>query len=345
VAHGSTAASTSLLQYEIDVPLHQLARKLGWDHAAASYLRSARAVAQIGELVRKLRLDCGFEPKSSLFLASRATHVAGLRAEFAARQKAGLSVKWRSRAQLAQTTDWPHHAGILSDCGAQIDAYRLTYGLLAAAARRGARIYDRTEVSQTLRRPRSVELVLANRRRIRARSVVLASGYEADALLPSALTALHSTYAIVSEPVDSFPGWPHERCLIWETADPYTYLRTTADGRILVGGADEKFRDPARRDRLLETKARLLERRFHRWFPRIKFQRSCAWAGTFASTLDGLPFIGPHPRIPHTFFALGYGGNGVTYSLIAARLIRDLILGRRSPDAALFGFGRPGVIL
>jgi len=344
VAHGSTAGSTSLLQYEIDVPLHELALKLGPERAVRSYLCSQAAVGEIGALVRRLKLECGYQAKSSLFLASSPRHVDGLAQEFAARRAAGIAVTWQSRNDVARGTHLPHRAGILSRCGAQIDAYRFTYGLLAAAARRGARIFDRTAVTRTVPSARGVTLELAGGRTIRARQVVLASGYEAEAILPTAVTELHSTFAVVSEPVTDFSGWPHDRCLIWETADPYTYVRTTEDGRVLIGGADEPFRDPAHRDRLVERKARLLERRFGQWFPRIRFDRSTAWAGTFAKTEDGLPFIGPHPRVPRTYFALGYGGNGITYSLIAARLMRDQILGRTHPDAELFGFKRLGKI-
>jgi glycine/D-amino acid oxidase-like deaminating enzyme len=65
-----------------------------------------------------------------------------------------------------------------------------------------------------------------------------------------------------------------------------------------------------------------------------------AWAGTFGTTKDGLPYLGVHPRFPHTFFALGYGGNGITFSLMAAEILRDAFLGRKNHDARLFRFGR-----
>jgi glycine/D-amino acid oxidase-like deaminating enzyme len=32
-----------------------------------------------------------------------------------------------------------------------------------------------------------------------------------------------------------------DEVLIWNTADPYLYVRTTADNRVLVGGRDEDF--------------------------------------------------------------------------------------------------------
>ena len=47
-----------------------------------------------------------------------------------------------------------------------------------------------------------------------------------------------------------------------------------------------------------------------------------------------------HPRFPHAYFALGYGGNGITFSLIAAEIIRDNFLGKKNRDAHIFRFGR-----
>ena len=236
----------------------------------------------------------------------------------------------------------PHPAAILSRDGAQLDSYRFTHGLLAAARRAGVRIYDRTPVTRTRFRARGVELRTAGGARVRARHLVAATGYEADSFLPKGITSLHSTYALVSEPVPALHGWPADRCLIWETADPYVYLRTTSDSRVIIGGYDEDFRDPVARDRLLGAKAGALQRRFRQLFPRIPLEVAYAWAGTFARTDDGLPFIGRHPAVPHTWFALGYGGNGITYSLLAAELIRDRVLGRPNRDEELFGFGRAG---
>jgi glycine/D-amino acid oxidase-like deaminating enzyme len=43
---------------------------------------------------------------------------------------------------------------------------------------------------------------------------------------------------------------------------------------------------------------------------------------------------------PRSRFALGYGGSGITYSLLAAELIRDDFLGHPKPDQNLFAFGR-----
>jgi glycine/D-amino acid oxidase-like deaminating enzyme len=55
---------------------------------------------------------------------------------------------------------------------------------------------------------------------------------------------------------------------------------------------------------------------------------------------DGLASIGPSPEWAHAYFALGYGGYGITMSMIAAELIPDHYLGQHHPDAELFRFAR-----
>ncbi len=67
-----------------------------------------------------------------------------------------------------------------------------------------------------------------------------------------------------------------------------------------------------------------------------------AWAGTFAQTRDGLPYIGQLSAYPCCYFALGYGGNGITFSLIAAQIIRDEILKLHNSASRLFSFERAG---
>src|SRR4051812_29477379 len=132
VAHGSTAGSTSLLQYELDVPLHKLEQRLGSTRARRAYHDCLGAVHRLGRLAKKLRLDCGFEFKGSLLLAQRPAHVGMLRREFEARRDAGFDVDWWPRRDIARRSSLPSIAAIFSRVGdaAQVDAYALAHGLL-----------------------------------------------------------------------------------------------------------------------------------------------------------------------------------------------------------------------
>jgi glycine/D-amino acid oxidase-like deaminating enzyme len=329
-----------LLQYELDEPLYRLKKRMGPQNAERCYQRCRDAIDDLAKVARGARVDCGFSRRERLLLASEASHVSRLKREFDARREAGIEVAWWTRRDVARESSLPHPAAILSRDGAQVDAYRLTYGLLMDAARRGARVHERTAVTRTRVLARGVELRTSRGAVVRARHLVVATGFEAQQFLKRKITALHSTYALVTEPVKDFSGWPAARCLIWETARPYVYLRVTDDARVMIGGYDEPFRDPVSRDRLLAAKTRALMRRFKQLFPRIPIEVQTSWAGTFADTPDGLPYIGRHPELARMWFALGYGGNGITFSVIAAELIRDGILGRKNRDHALFAFAR-----
>ena len=75
-------------------------------------------------------------------------------------------------------------------------------------------------------------------------------------------------------------------------------------------------------------------------FPELPFKLDFAWAGTFVETEDGLPYIGSIKQLPHTYFALGYGGNGVTFSQLAAEILCDLLMGAENKDAGIYSFER-----
>lgn len=174
---------------------------------------------------------------------------------------------------------------------------------------------------------------------VQAKKLIIASGYESQKYITKKVEIPKTTYAILSEPIDQKQFW-HKDALVWETADPYLYLRTTADKRILVGGLDDPSHNPKRRDMKLSGKAKKLEEEFKKLFPKIKFVTDYSWAGIFCGTKDGLPYIGSIPEHPHTYFSLGFGGNGITYSIIAAQVITDLISGKKNEDAEIFTFQR-----
>ena len=168
---------------------------------------------------------------------------------------------------------------------------------------------------------------------------MFATGYDSHRYLSRRAGSLHCTYATVSEPIADFSGWP-ESSLVWETARPYFYARQTADGRAMIGGEDTPFSNDHERDSLLGRKTTRLQRRFHRLFPAILFEPAFAWAGTFGESKDGLAYIGQPCNRPKVYFAIGYGGNGITFSTIAAKLITDLYFDRPNGDAPIFRFGR-----
>ena len=149
--------------------------------------------------------------------------------------------------------------------------------------------------------------------------VVVAAGFESLDFLPAKVADIDNTYALVTEPLRRSRR-ASRMPLIWESARPYLYMRSTPDGRLIVGGADVPFKnaDGARCAAAAADPAAGggLSRLFGEDLPPI----AGAWGGSFASTRDGLPFIGARPACIRALqFALCFGGNGITFSVHAGR--------------------------
>ncbi|SJZ97611.1 NAD(P)/FAD-dependent oxidoreductase [Sediminibacterium ginsengisoli] len=340
VAMGSTAASTSLLQYEIDTPLHELAAKVGLENALTSYRLCIEAIEGLGKLANSMNDNAGFSYRESFQFASYRKHVPDLRKELELRQKHRISsVEWLDAGDVKKQFGFEAPAGILSADGAEMDAYYFTHELIRLCREMGAEVFDNTTVTTLQHHKKGVTLITEDNARVECSYLVIACGYESEKYVPRKIQKNHSTYALVSEPVEKQYLW-HRNALIWETAVPYTYLRTTPDNRILIGGRDDDFYNADRRNKAIKMKRKRLELIFARMFPGIPFKTDYAWAGTFCSTKDGLPYIGSIPERPRTYFALGFGGNGITFSYLAADIIAALIKKQQHEHAAVFSFNR-----
>uniref|UniRef100_UPI003567C99E NAD(P)/FAD-dependent oxidoreductase n=1 Tax=Marinobacter sp. TaxID=50741 RepID=UPI003567C99E len=331
VCWGSTSASTALLQYEIDTHAIDLAKRYDETSALLAYQSSLRAISEIGELAQEVG-DVDFATCDSLYYASKCSDLSNLADEFAWRKKHRFPVRWLNRAGLKDEYGLKAPAAILSSVAARVDPYRLASRLLERLHRQGARVFDRTEVTSLTATERSVQLTTDSGMAIKAKHAVVASGYESQRWLRQRVAKNLSSYAYISDPVDPAQlGWL-ANTMLWESSRPYIYLRSTGDGRLLVGGEDDDRDVPARRDRLVDRKAATLQRKVARLFPHLNAPPAFAWAGTFAETSDGLPLFGLHPQYgPRVLFALACGVNGITQSMLGADLLCAQIERRPHP--------------
>lgn len=337
---GSTSASTALLQYEIDVPLNELIQKVGENNAVESYQLCLDAIAKIEKICSIAAPEAEFTRKPSLQYASQINHVEKLSKEYDSRKKYGFKVQWLNEQQVTNKYGFSKPAAILCKDGAEIDAYKFTHNVLKYCTKHfHTKVFDKTCIENITKTKAGFELFTENGIKVKCKNVVIACGYESEAYLTEKVTKLHATYAIVSEPILQNNLW-YKNSLIWETADPYLYIRTTKDKRILIGGKDIPYTSATARDKKLSQKVKALEESFVNLFPTIPFKTDFSWAGTFAGTKDGLPYIGQHKSKPGIYFALGFGGNGITFSSIAGEIIRDIITGKKNEHLPIFKFNR-----
>jgi glycine/D-amino acid oxidase-like deaminating enzyme len=336
---GSTSASTALLQYEIDTELQDLAKRYGEDDAVLAYRSCEKAIGSLRKLAKTLR-GVDFQPMKSLYVASRWYHKSRLENEGSLRQAHGFKLEILDRTALHDRFGIDAPVGLLTAVAAETDPYQFAHRLLARVERLGGRVHARTALDSFKSVRGGVRVETEDGAIIRCKHLVFAAGYESQAWINQRVASNRSSYAFVSEPMPGELGALKDT-LFWESSRPYLYVRRTADERVLVGGEDDKFDIPRRRDARVAKKATKLARRAGEVFPELPLRVAFSWAGTFAETDDGLPFFGAHEQHgPRVLFAMAYGGNGITYSLIGAELLRDAMLGKKHPCTALFSFDR-----
>jgi len=339
IANGSTSATTSMLQYEIDIPLYKLKQLIGDQGAIASYMACRDAIYKLEELVEEVQSACGFEKKESVYFAGNSKDLKWLKTEYDARLSAGFEVKWLNKAELRAAYGLIGEGGILSEDGGSVDAFCLAHDLLHYNTERGLRVFDKTELKKVKYVKGGIEALTHTGAKINAKKVIYCTGYETQGMLPDKVVNLKSTYAMISE-----RGAGHaeicKKTLFWNTDAPYLYMRTTADGRLLVGGEDVDFKNALRRDLLLGKKKERLIKTLKKYLPDVMFIEDFCWCGTFGETKDGLPYIGVHPKFPDSYFLLGFGGNGITFSVTGADMIIGMMEGKPDLLSHYFRFQR-----
>jgi glycine/D-amino acid oxidase-like deaminating enzyme len=344
-AQGSTAASTALLQYEIDTHLVELTRLRGAEAAVLAYRACVEAIPMLERRFPELLAQSGFERRESVYLAADESAVEPLRVELSARRAIGIHAEWLETGDLQRRHGCLRPGAIVSSLAAVVDPVRFTRGVLAGCARHGVAQYGRARVEKLEEAGDRLALRLESGHTVRAAQVVIACGYESLSFLGHDVADIDNTFALVTEPLAD-RGYAAGLPQIWESARPYIYLRGTPDGRLMLGGADLPFKNAAAREILLPRQLRRLAAAYEKLFGRVLPPVAWGWAGSFATTRDGLPFIGAVPGgDPRVHYALCFGGNGITYAAHAGDIIRAGIEGRVHSLAGVFGFGRLGAEL
>lgn len=340
-AGGSTAASTALLLQEPDLDLSSLARRYGPKTSRRIWEISFAAARKLAATFRRRKIACDLLYRDSVYYTKDIDRARLLQRELARRHDAGLPGEWLSPRRVREMTGLTAAGAIRTRGNAQLNPYHACLGLLEAAERDGAAIFERSRVRRVQQRPHGVRLH-TERGTVDAARVVIATGYATREFRPLAgRFQMRHTFVLATHPLtrrarrDLGLG----PVLLWDTERPYHYVRWTPDHRLLLGGADRP--STPRVKTIFAEGARELREYFETHLPTLAgIGIDYAWEGVFATTPDSLPYIGPHRRYPRHAFALGYGGNGMTFAWMAAQILLEQWKGIASSDHQLFGFSR-----
>ncbi len=323
-------------------------RARGGANAPRAMVRAIQqTVEEIGAVVALENIVCDWKHGGTVTVAQSDTQLERLRdiAE-TERRELGEDLAWElldADAMAARVRVEGVRGGLYTPHCARVQPARLVDGLAAAAERAGVTIHESSPVTKL-----EPGLVMTKRGDVRARYVLRATeGYTADVPGEHRTLLPMNSSMIVTEPL---PESEWER-IGWEGAETmldgshlYTYSQRTADGRIAIGGRGVPYRFGSRTDRegpvpgrtVQELRARLIA-----LFPSLAGVRVArAWHGILGVSRDWCPTVGLDP-VSGLGYAGGYAGEGVAASNLAARTLRDLVLGRDTDLTRLPWVGNP----
>ena len=339
VGYGASGRNGGFAMTMVGRNIHDLARKAGDRRARATHLAMRESLHEIEEVALEEGFDADITNPGVLTVSNGPEQDLRIRQDVDTAERLGLEdFRFLTGTECQQLVHSDKlRCGHLEDDSLLVDPAALTRGLRKAAERLGVRVMELTPCDQVLD---------MGGLRVEARTPF--GTVHADRALIATNAYAHSiprlrrwiftiyAYIILTEPLTyeqwARVGWERRMGIEDKRILPH-FHRPTADGRILWGGRDAPFsaegpnprrdRDPRIFDRLEET---------FRWtFPQLgDVAIELGWAGPVCGTVNCFASIGWLGTSERVAYALGYAGHGVGPTHLAGKIVRDLMLNRRS---------------
>jgi glycine/D-amino acid oxidase-like deaminating enzyme/nitrite reductase/ring-hydroxylating ferredoxin subunit len=324
LAGGESARTTAHLTAYPDVGLHALCQRFGTESAREVWNSSSAAIDEIERTVRTHRIDCDFKRVPGLRFTEDPTRIAELEQEFEAARLLGAQVAFTADSGSLHAAA---RASIVFRDQARFDVLAYLGPIVRVLAERGCRLFERSPVVDV--EDGDPVRVRTEGGVIRARDAIVAAHVPVNnRLFLHTKLAAYRSYALAATLAAPIPDQ-----LAWDDLDPYHYVRSaTIDGvpMAVVGGEDHRTGETVD----LRERIRALQRWAQERLP-IRSMH-CAWSGQIIESVDGLPYIGRNSLSRHVWEATGFGGNGMTFGTLAARILCDHIAGRANPWSELY---------
>ncbi|ADU29300.1 NAD(P)/FAD-dependent oxidoreductase [Evansella cellulosilytica] len=342
IGSGSTSSNTAFIQYSGEKLFTDLVHTFGEEYIRNHLELCRGAINDMEEASTTVEIDFEFARKDSLYYASYPEDVAKLKKEMDFLTKQQFEMTFFTSSDIESKYGFKKAGALYSLNDAVINPFKFTHSLLDYSVKKGVKAFEKTEMNgYTYDKTRDKVVIRTKTGNIiHAKKVIFCAGYEGMDIKKEKQASFVSTYTVTTKPVSDLSQW-YNRTLIWETARPYVFMRTTEDNRIIIGGLDETTIYPEVRDSKLMNKKDKLLQEFNKLFPDIKVEADYSVAAYYGGTVDGLPIIGKYEDIPNSYFLFGYGDNGTVYSQILSKLIVEEIVQGESKQLPLYLQNRP----
>ncbi|MDF2548856.1 MAG: oxidoreductase [Anaerosolibacter sp.] len=340
IAACSTSISTSLLQYELDELIKDLEKNYDLSKIIRGYRFANKGLYEIHNIIAELNIDCDYIARDCLTYTNDPNKIDILKYEYEQRLANGFDTVFIDKNTSNYNFSFPIKAGVFSvNGGAEINPVKFTKELMNKAAQMGCEVYENTEIKDYKHDNNSVQVHTADNQTISCKKVIVTTGYDISTFSSKTYYTPYTSYNIVTSPISNITGW-HNQCLVKTTENPYIYLRTTTDSRIIIGGEDTRFIPELLEDNVAGQKYPKLLKRLNEMFPQLDCQIEYSYNGIFGATDDNLPYIGPDPSNKNIWYCLGYGANGILFSVNGAKMLSNLYNGYLDDDLDLVAMNR-----
>ncbi len=317
---------------------------LGAERAHALYRAYDRSIDMIEQIVAEEGIACDFRRSGKLKLASKPSHVTGLRANFdLIHAEVDPDTRWLDRDQVRnEVGSDSFHGAMLYEKSAMMHMGRYAQGLAAAAHRHGARIWEGTSVTGRTKLADGWQ-VQTPRGSLTADRVIVATGaYGTTAPLRHFRRRIISvgSFIIATRPLSDAEvaaTLPGDRTCV-TSMNIGNYFRLSPDQRLIFGG---RARFSARSDQTSDAKSgTILRRSMAAIFPHLAdIPIDYCWGGLVDMTKDRFPRAG---EVDGMIYGMGYSGHGAQMSTLVGQVLADIALGRRGTNP-LEGLAWPAI--
>ncbi len=342
VGFGCTSGIPATLEYEIGIDLHRLERAIGAIPARKIYNLCLDALNKIEDIDREFEKNTGFHRKDSLYFTNKFINKQNMAKEFNARKDAGFNPYFLQNHELINL-----NSGILTkNSSGVVNPYLFTQELFNYLSDNfdNVKILENTEIIDIDSGYESVECKTNNNFNISAYKVIFASGFDSLKYMPNIPVNVYKNFVIVTTPVENLNKYD-VNFTAREATDPYHSIRFTNNNRIIYSGEDAKLTDRLSDEKYLNNfandKYKRLFGAMKKTFPNLSNVKiDYTFNTTLVNTKDTLPIIDEVPNMPNCFFNLGFGTNGILYSIIGGNMLKDAIKGFYTKDMNMFKIDR-----
>lgn len=327
LGHCATSCATSLLEYQLDSFSFQLKHLLSQSQLIQVYRAGIYGLDKMSSLIHSLNFKCEFSQTPTLLYSNCILDRPKIQREFNFRIKQGFDCSFITKTN--NPFSFKIDSGILCANGGTIQPY-LFEKMLIENSKNQSKIYENTQIVKINKLNNRYVCHTSYGEKIFCKEVILATGFNFDlSKNATRLCKRYISFTVVTAPLLHPPALP----LVQDCLNPYHYLRTLKDNRLIYGGEDIPFKGDFP-TKSCENAYKKLNKSLQRMFPQYKFKIDFKFCGLFGTTQNNLGIIGRDEQGIINF--LSCGANGIVNSMFGIEIVENILKNKPHPLASIF---------